>query len=186
MRFVVHGALQELCFDSEDAAKTAHAVCVTGRERPHEPFGRLKAAQCGSLPPKLRFLSAVFFQGSELAAASFGDDCASERQNARASIRPEHCVCFCVLSTPRLRRRQETAGASRDRCQNQPVVGRSNRKIAARAVRPGVRLFPKICKALAREQKQNGASLHSETQCPRFSGLQTLWISKASALGNTG
>ena len=35
--------------------KTAHAECVTGRERPHDIFGRLKAEKVGSLPPDLTF-----------------------------------------------------------------------------------------------------------------------------------
>src|SRR5712691_4253917 len=81
-----------------------------GGSDPTNLLGGSTSQKVGSLPPKLRVLSAVFFHGLKVVSPSFFGAYASGRQNASGTNRPEHCVCFSVLFKLQLQG-EETAAA---------------------------------------------------------------------------
>src|SRR5579883_20191 len=161
----------------------ARVLCHWAVATPEIVLGGKTGQNPGSLPPKLRVLSAVFFHGLEPVFPSDSGSYASGPQNASGMNRPEHCVCFSVLPKRRLRR-EETAAASSDSFRILSGAGCSSRKTGRRAWNRRARPWPKSCKRLERARKQSGACLHLEIRYLPFSGPRTASIPKASARGN--
>src|SRR6266436_3448569 len=96
-------------FLTADKTPGTESVPLGGSD-PTDLLGGSTSQKVGSLPPKPRVLSAVFFHRLEVVSPSFFDAYASGRQNASGTNRTEHCVCFSVLFKLQLQG-EETAAA---------------------------------------------------------------------------
>ena len=96
-------------FLTADKTPGTESVPLGGSD-PANLLGGSTSQKAGSLPPKLRVLSAVFFHGSEVVSPCFFGAYASGQQNASSTNPPEHGVCFSVLFKLQLQA-EETAAA---------------------------------------------------------------------------